>query len=107
MKKRNKSTGKVPVLIQTVCLSLFSDIVVPEAFTNNNVSDIPQSGTGVLDDDAAGMYSSTKVYDDLNVEDIEALPLTQPHRLVDSTIIKADKEGIATSFQGSRLVKFV
>lgn len=73
MKKRNKLTGKVPVLIQT-------------------------SGTGVLDDDAAGMYASTKVFDDTKIEEIEALPLTQPHRLVDSQIVEADKEGYAKTY---------
>lgn len=39
------------------------------------------------------MYASTKVFDDTKIEEIEALPLTQPHRLVDSTIAEADTEG--------------
>ncbi|KAH8111364.1 NAD-binding protein [Phellopilus nigrolimitatus] len=73
MKTRYKATGKAPVLIQT-------------------------SGTGVLDDDAAGMYTGEKVYDDTKVEEIEALPLTQPHRLVDSTIVAADNEGYARTY---------
>lgn len=73
MKRHNEKTGKRPVLIQT-------------------------SGTAVLDDDAGGMYVNKKVYDDANIEEIEALPITQPHRLVDSTIVAADEEGYARTF---------
>ncbi|KAI5120417.1 hypothetical protein M0805_006918 [Coniferiporia weirii] len=73
MKEHWKSTGKIPVLIQT-------------------------SGTAILDDDAAGMFSSEKVYDDTKVEELEALPLSQPHREVDSAVISADKEGYARTY---------
>ncbi|PAV17650.1 NAD-binding protein [Pyrrhoderma noxium] len=73
MKKHNELTGKRPVLIQT-------------------------SGTAVLDDDADGMYVNEKVYDDANIEEIEALPLSQPHRLVDSTVVAADEEGYARTY---------
>ena len=64
-----------------------------------------KSGTGVLIDDAAGMYSSTKVYDDTNIEEIESLSTTQPHRLVDSTIVEADQEGTYSALEDSFLIK--
>ena len=60
-----------------------------------------KSGTGVLIDDAAGMYSNTKVYDDTNIEEIESLSTTQPHRLVDSTIVEADQEGTYSALEDS------
>jgi hypothetical protein len=50
---------------------------------------------GVLTDDAHGMFSSDKIYSDLNIAQLETLPETQPHRLVDLALIKADKEGKA------------
>jgi hypothetical protein len=50
---------------------------------------------GVLIDDAHGMFSSDKIYSDLNIAQLETLPETQPHRLVDLALIKADKEGKA------------
>lgn len=39
------------------------------------------------------MYESEKVFSDMVVEDMEALPLTQPHRLIDSIVTEADTEG--------------
>ena len=50
-------------------------------------------------DDAHGMFSSDKIYSDLNIAQLETLPETQPHRLVDLALIKADKEGKAFHFQ--------
>ncbi|THH10441.1 hypothetical protein EW145_g1343 [Phellinidium pouzarii] len=73
MKERNRATGKIPVLIQT-------------------------SGTAVLDDDAAGMFTGEKVYDDMKIEEIEALPSSQLHRAVDSAIVSADKEGFVKTY---------
>jgi len=32
-------------------------------------------------------------YSDLDVEEIDAIPVTNPHRPVDTTIVAADKEG--------------
>jgi hypothetical protein len=52
---------------------------------------------GVLIDDAHGMFSSDKIYSDLNIAQLETLPKTQPHRSVDLALTKADKEGKATS----------
>jgi hypothetical protein len=48
---------------------------------------------GVLVDDAHGMFPSDKIYSDLNIAQLETLPETQPHRLVDLALIKADNEG--------------
>lgn len=62
------NTGTVPILIHT-------------------------SGTGVLGDNAIGAYSSDRIYDDTNPEQIESLPVTQPHRCVDVEIDAADAEG--------------
>lgn len=52
-----------------------------------------QSGTAELGDDAQGAYLSEKVWSDLNISDIEALPPTALHRPVDLTIVAADLEG--------------
>ncbi|GLB40153.1 putative NAD-P-binding protein [Lyophyllum shimeji] len=59
---------------------------------------IHTSGTGVLADDAAGMYASTKIYDDLNPDDIDSLPPTQLHRPVDMAVINADKKGYVRTY---------
>ncbi len=47
----------------------------------------------MLADQAAGMYSGDKVYNDASAEDIESLPLTQVHRPVDIAVIDAVKAG--------------
>ena len=52
-----------------------------------------QSGTGVLADNAAGVYATEKVYDDAKVEDIESLAETQIHRPVDLAVTQADIDG--------------
>jgi hypothetical protein len=48
---------------------------------------------GVLMDNAAGMQDTDIIYVDTNVEQIESLPDTAPHRLVDLEIVAADKDG--------------
>ncbi|KAH7928228.1 NAD(P)-binding protein [Leucogyrophana mollusca] len=70
LKKRHEATGRAPILIHT-------------------------SGTGVLVDDAGGMFATDTIYDDINVEQLETLPDTQPHRNVDLLVIEADKQGYA------------
>ena len=57
-----------------------------------------QSGTGVLADNAAGLYAGTRIYDDSSVEDIESLPLTQIHRPVDVTVVSADTGGYVKTY---------
>ena len=46
-------------------------------------------------DDARGMFPSDKIYSDVNIAQLETLPETQPHRLVDLALVKADREGKA------------
>ncbi|KLO17101.1 NAD-binding protein [Schizopora paradoxa] len=59
---------------------------------------IHTSGTGVLADQAAGLYTGEKVYNDANPDDIESLPLTQVHRPVDVAVIDAGKAGYAKTY---------
>ncbi|KAK7448079.1 hypothetical protein VKT23_013835 [Stygiomarasmius scandens] len=73
LKKRFEETGKKPIFINT-------------------------SGTGVLADDAAGMYPGEVIYDDANPDQIETLPASQPHRPVDLKIVAADKEGYVNTY---------
>ncbi|KAH7915630.1 hypothetical protein BJ138DRAFT_1176400 [Hygrophoropsis aurantiaca] len=68
LKQRHEKTGSVPILIHT-------------------------SGTGVLTDNAAGKYATDIIYFDDNVQQIESLKPTQPHRDVDLLIVDADKQG--------------
>lgn len=48
---------------------------------------------GVLTDDARGMHSTQNIYSDLDIEKIETLPPTQPHRDVDLALVEADEQG--------------
>ncbi|TFK27194.1 NAD-P-binding protein [Coprinopsis marcescibilis] len=75
LKERNKATNRVPSLIHTV-----------------------SSGTGVLIDDARGMHASDKIYEDLDISALAAIPRTQPHREVDLQIIDADNEGYVKTY---------
>lgn len=49
---------------------------------------IHTSGTGVLRDESMGNYASEKIYSDLDMESIHALPITQPHKDVDAFLFK-------------------
>ncbi|KAK7035901.1 NmrA domain-containing protein [Favolaschia claudopus] len=51
---------------------------------------IHMSGTGCLGDRAKGEFSSSTVYNDMDIAQIETLPATQPHRNVDLAIVEAD-----------------
>ncbi|KIY44022.1 NAD(P)-binding protein [Fistulina hepatica ATCC 64428] len=73
LKKRYESTGTAPIFINT-------------------------SGTGVLIDNAGGMHKGDVIYDDSNVEQIESLAPSQPHRPVDLAITAADNEGYAKTY---------
>ncbi|KAF9468157.1 NAD(P)-binding protein [Collybia nuda] len=66
--------------------------------TGKPASLIHTSGTGVLADDANGMYSTNEVYSDLDIEKLEALAPTQPHREVDLALVKADTEGYVKTY---------
>ncbi|EIW84069.1 NAD(P)-binding protein [Coniophora puteana RWD-64-598 SS2] len=73
MKKRFEQTGKAPILIHT-------------------------SGTGILMDKAEGHFESETVYEDTNIEQIEALPDTQLHRDVDLVVTAAGKQGYVKTY---------
>ena len=45
-------------------------------------------------EDAAGLYSSEKIYDDTSLQDIESLTPAQPHRPVDLAIVAAADAGM-------------
>lgn len=53
---------------------------------------IHTSGTSVLDDGADGGAKSDKVYSDANRRDVDSVPDNAPHREIDLTIVKAQKE---------------
>jgi hypothetical protein len=44
-------------------------------------------------DHAEGMYATDTIYSDLDLDKLEALPRTQPHRIVDLTVVEADQQG--------------
>ncbi|KAF8555770.1 NAD(P)-binding protein [Imleria badia] len=68
LKKRHEVTGAVPILVHTA---------------------------SVLTDDAKGMYAYDTIWDDMNPDQLETLPDTQPHRNVDLLVLAADKQGYA------------
>ncbi|KAI0649445.1 NAD-P-binding protein [Trametes meyenii] len=70
LKARHDKTGDLPLLIHT-------------------------SGLGVIADEARGAYASDKVYSDLDLATIEALPPTALHRPVDLLVVAADEAGYA------------
>lgn len=53
-----------------------------------------QSGTGLITDEAKGLYATEKIWHDSRPEEIESLPDTTFHRNVDLPIVNADKEGV-------------
>ncbi|KIW78917.1 hypothetical protein Z517_08756 [Fonsecaea pedrosoi CBS 271.37] len=53
---------------------------------------IHTSGTSCLSDDAKGEYKSDKIYHDDKPEEIDALPDTASHRLIDLAILRARKK---------------
>lgn len=73
LKDRFEKTGKVPALVHT-------------------------SGTGVLIDDVQGMHSTKNVYSDLDINKLETLAPTQPHRNVDLTLVEADAQGYVNTY---------
>ncbi|KAG4218486.1 hypothetical protein PC116_g33034, partial [Phytophthora cactorum] len=53
---------------------------------------IHTSGTSLLDDGAAGAYKGEKVYHDNVVSEIDSVPDNAPHRQIDLTIVRAQKQ---------------
>ncbi|KAK0452926.1 uncharacterized protein EV420DRAFT_631380 [Desarmillaria tabescens] len=72
LKTRHKNTGRKPAIIHL-------------------------SGAAVIVDDAWGKSSCT-VYDDVDCEQMAAIPITQLHRNVDSELVNADEEGYIRSY---------
>ncbi|KAI0635606.1 NAD-P-binding protein [Trametes polyzona] len=68
IKSRFQKTGVKPILIHT-------------------------SGTGLITDEAKGLYATDKIWHDSRPEEIESLPDDAFHRNVDLPIVNADKEG--------------
>ena len=54
-----------------------------------------QSGTGVLIDNAMGMFLTDTIYSDTDIAKIETLAPTAPHRNVDLAVVTADTAGYA------------
>jgi len=46
-----------------------------------------------LADNAEGRYEGTDIYSDLDIPKIESLADTQPHRIIDRTVVAAAEEG--------------
>jgi len=59
---------------------------------------IHTSGTGVLSDDARGMFATDVIYSDNDIQAIESLPPTALHRMVDLEIVKADQDGYVKTY---------
>lgn len=59
------------------------------ASQNKHTIYIHTSGTSLLNDDSAGKYKSETIYSDKTPDQIDALPDTASHRLIDLAIIKA------------------
>lgn len=51
----------------------------------------------MLIDNAGGMFPTKEVYSDLDIDKLETLAPTQPHRNVDLALVKADTEGLLPS----------
>ncbi|KAG6888925.1 hypothetical protein C0995_004938 [Termitomyces sp. Mi166 len=56
------------------------------------------STIGVLIDNANGQYAGKDVYSDLDLEKLESLPDSQPHRNVDLTLVDADNRGYVKTY---------
>ncbi|KAJ7227111.1 hypothetical protein GGX14DRAFT_693137 [Mycena pura] len=59
---------------------------------------IHTSGTGVLSDNANGMRSTSTIYSDLNISQLETLSPDQPHRNVDLALVEADSHGYVKTY---------
>lgn len=52
---------------------------------------------GVVSTNSRGLNDDAELYDDMNAAQFDAIPASQMHRLVDLEIVKADKQGTASS----------
>ncbi|KAI9463253.1 hypothetical protein BJY52DRAFT_1254099 [Lactarius psammicola] len=71
LKARHDKTGKIPIFIHTVC---------------------------VLMDNAVGLHDTDVIYVDTNPKQIESLPDTAFHRMVDLEVVAADKAGYVRTY---------
>ncbi|KAF9069717.1 hypothetical protein BDP27DRAFT_1383066 [Rhodocollybia butyracea] len=92
-----KAAQEVDVVI---AMADCDDVVAAEALkkTGKRPIYINTSGTGVLADNADGMYASTTIYDDADSDQINSLHPSQPHRPVDLAIVNADAEGFVKAY---------
>ncbi|KAH9168825.1 hypothetical protein EDB89DRAFT_2202042 [Lactarius sanguifluus] len=81
LKARYDKTGKIPICIHT-----------------RTILDVGLKFLGVLMDDAAGLHDTDVIYADTDPEQIESLPDTAFHRLVDLEVVAADKEGYVRTY---------
>ncbi|KAH9003177.1 hypothetical protein EDB86DRAFT_3117868 [Lactarius hatsudake] len=88
LKARYDKTGKIPIYIHTSGTG--------DAFcymSQRMILDVGLEFLGVLMDNAAGLHDTDVIYADTDPEQIESLPDTAFHRLVDLEVVAADKEG--------------
>eukprot|EP00026_Physarum_polycephalum_P009787 Phypoly_transcript_09923.p1 GENE.Phypoly_transcript_09923~~Phypoly_transcript_09923.p1 ORF type:complete len:267 (+),score=49.80 Phypoly_transcript_09923:215-1015(+) len=52
---------------------------------------IHTSGSGIVSDQAFGQFASEKIYDDSDTADMTAIPVTNPHRDVDTFLFESAK----------------
>jgi hypothetical protein len=50
------------------------------------------------------MFATDTIYSDLDIPQLESLPITQPHRPVDLALVNADSEGDAVYHCFSKLI---
>ncbi|KAF8158469.1 hypothetical protein B0H34DRAFT_846653 [Crassisporium funariophilum] len=82
LKKKHETDGSVPVLIHTAPL----------------IQNIFQWKIAIIMDDARGLHGNHKMYSDLDVDALNALPATVVHRNVDIPVVEADQEGYLKSY---------
>ncbi|KAH8990310.1 hypothetical protein EDB92DRAFT_1999227 [Lactarius akahatsu] len=83
LKARYDKTGKIPIYIHT-----------------RTILEVGLKFLGVLMDNAAGLHDTDVIYADTDPEQIESLPDTAAHRLVDLEVVAADKEVLPSTIYG-------
>ncbi|KAH9003176.1 hypothetical protein EDB86DRAFT_3073655 [Lactarius hatsudake] len=93
LKARYDKTGKIPIYIHT---SGTGDVFC--YLSQRTMLDVGLKILGVLMDNAAGLHDTDVIYADTDPEQIESLPDTAFHRLVDLEVVAADKEGYVRTY---------
>lgn len=102
LKRKHTETGVPPILIHTVCEPQLSG--GPPGLMSPSREQVPRillshlscysnSFLAVLGDKAAGQHSDAPIYSDLDVPLLDSIPITQPHRDIDLTVLAGDAEG--------------